>query len=79
MHNYLSVCFGFLLVIVTCLSPLVDVKEELPGRKKRNSSHRDDGEATETFVAQMTVFDKNRYARGQTYSFKIRLVTGDRF
>ncbi|KAL2087129.1 hypothetical protein ACEWY4_018188 [Coilia grayii] len=38
----------------------MDVKEEHPGRKKRNSSHRDDGEATETFVAQMTVFDKNR-------------------
>ncbi|XP_030637657.1 polycomb protein suz12-B [Chanos chanos] len=38
----------------------IDVKEEFPGRKKRNSSHRDDGEATETFVAQMTVFDKNR-------------------
>ncbi|XP_062401079.1 polycomb protein suz12-B [Sardina pilchardus] len=38
----------------------MDVKEEVPGRKKRNSSHRDEGEATETFVAQMTVFDKNR-------------------
>ncbi|XP_036404468.1 polycomb protein suz12-B isoform X1 [Megalops cyprinoides] len=32
--------------------------EELPSRKKRNSSHREDEEAT--FVAQMTVFDKNR-------------------
>uniref|UniRef100_A0A6Q2YPW2 Polycomb protein VEFS-Box domain-containing protein n=1 Tax=Esox lucius TaxID=8010 RepID=A0A6Q2YPW2_ESOLU len=29
-------------------------------RKKRSSSHREDGETTETFVAQMTVFDKNR-------------------
>ncbi|XP_051986327.1 polycomb protein suz12-B-like isoform X2 [Xyrauchen texanus] len=38
----------------------IDVKEELPSRKKRNSSHRVDGVATETFVAQMTVFDKNR-------------------
>uniref|UniRef100_A0A8C2CYK4 SUZ12 polycomb repressive complex 2 subunit b n=1 Tax=Cyprinus carpio TaxID=7962 RepID=A0A8C2CYK4_CYPCA len=38
----------------------IDVKEELPSRKKRNSSHRGDGEIPETFVAQMTVFDKNR-------------------
>lgn len=38
----------------------VDVKEELPSRKKRSLSHRGDGETTETFVAQMTVFDKNR-------------------
>ncbi|XP_051568016.1 polycomb protein suz12-B [Myxocyprinus asiaticus] len=38
----------------------IDVKEELPSRKKRNSSHRGDGDTTETFVAQMTVFDKNR-------------------
>lgn len=38
----------------------VDVKEELPSRKKRNSSHRGDGEILETFIAQMTVFDKNR-------------------
>ncbi|XP_059427249.1 polycomb protein suz12-B isoform X2 [Carassius carassius] len=37
-----------------------DVKEELPSRKKRNSSHSGDGEIPETFVAQMTVFDKNR-------------------
>ncbi|KAJ8404218.1 hypothetical protein AAFF_G00339910 [Aldrovandia affinis] len=36
----------------------IDVTDELPNRKKRNSSHRDDGETT--FVAQMTVFDKNR-------------------
>ncbi|KAM6972120.1 polycomb protein suz12-B isoform 2-T2 [Aplochiton taeniatus] len=37
----------------------IDVMET-PSRKKRNSSHREDGETTETFVAQMTVFDKNR-------------------
>ncbi|KAG5853788.1 hypothetical protein ANANG_G00030150 [Anguilla anguilla] len=36
----------------------IDVAEELPSRKKRSSSHRD-GEET-SFVAQMTVFDKNR-------------------
>ncbi|XP_054460877.1 polycomb protein suz12-B isoform X2 [Anoplopoma fimbria] len=33
---------------------------DTPTRKKRSSSHRDEGETTETFVAQMTVFDKNR-------------------
>ncbi|TNN70981.1 Polycomb protein suz12-B [Liparis tanakae] len=33
---------------------------DAPSRKKRSSSHREEGEATETFVAQMTVFDKNR-------------------
>lgn len=32
-----------------------DVNEEPPARRKRN---REDGE--KTFVAQMTVFDKNR-------------------
>ncbi|XP_052455309.1 polycomb protein suz12-B [Carassius gibelio] len=37
-----------------------DVKEELPSRKRRNLSHRGNGETPETFVAQMTVFDKNR-------------------
>ncbi|XP_029135638.1 polycomb protein suz12-B isoform X2 [Labrus bergylta] len=37
----------------------IDVTDT-PSRKKRSSSHRDDGDATETFVAQMTVFDKNR-------------------
>ncbi|KAI5628834.1 polycomb protein suz12-A [Silurus asotus] len=35
-----------------------NVADEMPGRKKRYTSHRDDGETT--FVAQMTVFDKNR-------------------
>ena len=30
-------------------------------RKKRSSSHREEGESTETYVAQMTVFDKNRW------------------
>uniref|UniRef100_A0A8C2J1R2 SUZ12 polycomb repressive complex 2 subunit a n=1 Tax=Cyprinus carpio TaxID=7962 RepID=A0A8C2J1R2_CYPCA len=37
---------------------LNDVMEELPNRKKRYCSNQDDGETT--FVAQMTVFDKNR-------------------
>ncbi|XP_062853425.1 polycomb protein suz12-B [Trichomycterus rosablanca] len=39
----------------------VDVKEDVSSRKKRSTSHRDDdGHFSETFVAQMTVFDKNR-------------------
>uniref|UniRef100_A0A8C4E6L9 SUZ12 polycomb repressive complex 2 subunit b n=1 Tax=Dicentrarchus labrax TaxID=13489 RepID=A0A8C4E6L9_DICLA len=33
---------------------------DTPSRKKRSSSHREEGETTETYVAQMTVFDKNR-------------------
>uniref|UniRef100_A0A3Q4B1N1 Uncharacterized protein n=1 Tax=Mola mola TaxID=94237 RepID=A0A3Q4B1N1_MOLML len=33
---------------------------DTPTRKKRSSSHREEGEPTETYVAQMTVFDKNR-------------------
>lgn len=33
---------------------------ETPSRKKRSSSHREDVDTTETYVAQMTVFDKNR-------------------
>ncbi|XP_037326745.2 polycomb protein suz12-B isoform X2 [Pungitius pungitius] len=33
---------------------------DTPSRQKRGSSHREEGETTETFVAQMTVFDKNR-------------------
>ncbi|XP_062243106.1 polycomb protein suz12-B isoform X2 [Platichthys flesus] len=37
----------------------IDVTDT-PSRKKRTSSHREDGETTETYVAQMTVFDKNR-------------------
>uniref|UniRef100_A0A8C9W6V2 SUZ12 polycomb repressive complex 2 subunit n=1 Tax=Scleropages formosus TaxID=113540 RepID=A0A8C9W6V2_SCLFO len=36
----------------------IDMMEELPSRKKRNATHRVDGETT--YVAQMTVFDKNR-------------------
>ncbi|XP_048411019.1 polycomb protein suz12-B isoform X1 [Stegostoma tigrinum] len=36
----------------------IEVTDEIPSRRKRNSSHKDDGE--KTFVAQMTVFDKNR-------------------
>lgn len=35
-----------------------DVMEELSNRKRRYCSNQDDGETT--FVAQMTVFDKNR-------------------
>lgn len=42
------------LIHEKCLSNS-DVNEELPARRKRN---REDGE--KTFVAQMTVFDKNR-------------------
>uniref|UniRef100_A0A3Q3H1E9 SUZ12 polycomb repressive complex 2 subunit b n=1 Tax=Kryptolebias marmoratus TaxID=37003 RepID=A0A3Q3H1E9_KRYMA len=37
----------------------IDVTDT-PSRKKRNSAHRDEEETTETYVAQMTVFDKNR-------------------
>uniref|UniRef100_A0AAQ5XPS7 Polycomb protein VEFS-Box domain-containing protein n=1 Tax=Amphiprion ocellaris TaxID=80972 RepID=A0AAQ5XPS7_AMPOC len=33
---------------------------DTPSRKKRSLSHREEGETTETYVAQMTVFDKNR-------------------
>ncbi|XP_028301648.1 polycomb protein suz12-B isoform X2 [Gouania willdenowi] len=33
---------------------------DAPSRKKRSSSHKDEAEGTETYVAQMTVFDKNR-------------------
>ncbi|KAM4692446.1 polycomb protein SUZ12 [Rhinophrynus dorsalis] len=36
----------------------IDMSEEPPLRRKRNLSSRDEGE--KTFVAQMTVFDKNR-------------------
>ncbi|TRY56366.1 hypothetical protein DNTS_034965 [Danionella cerebrum] len=38
----------------------IDVKEDMATRKRRNSTHIGDGETIETFVAQMTVFDKNR-------------------
>ncbi|XP_037114183.1 polycomb protein suz12-B isoform X2 [Syngnathus acus] len=37
----------------------IDVRDT-QSRKKRNSSAKDEGDATETYVAQMTVFDKNR-------------------
>ncbi|KAM9819767.1 polycomb protein suz12-B isoform X2 [Syngnathus typhle] len=37
----------------------IDVRDT-QSRKKRNSSPKDEGDATETYVAQMTVFDKNR-------------------
>lgn len=50
--NFLTPCFGFLFVYK-------DVTDT-PTRKKRSSSHREEGETTETYVAQMTVFDKNR-------------------
>uniref|UniRef100_A0A3Q2NXH3 SUZ12 polycomb repressive complex 2 subunit b n=1 Tax=Fundulus heteroclitus TaxID=8078 RepID=A0A3Q2NXH3_FUNHE len=33
---------------------------ETPSRKKRGSAHREEGGTTETYIAQMTVFDKNR-------------------
>ncbi|XP_061839725.1 polycomb protein suz12-B isoform X2 [Nerophis lumbriciformis] len=33
---------------------------DTPSRKKRNSTHKEEGDAIETYVAQMTVFDKNR-------------------
>lgn len=56
----------------------VDVKEELPSRKKRNSSHRGDGEIPETFVAQMTVFDKNRLVLAFSKGF-ILLRTARKF
>lgn len=36
----------------------IELTEEIPVRRKRNSSIREDGE--KTYVAQMTVFDKNR-------------------
>lgn len=44
------------------LYPLYLCKDVLDthARKKRSSSHREEGETTETYVAQMTVFDKNR-------------------
>lgn len=35
---------------------------ETPSRKKRGSAHREEGGTTETYIAQMTVFDKNRWA-----------------
>ncbi|CAL1601611.1 unnamed protein product [Knipowitschia caucasica] len=37
----------------------VDVTD-IPSRKKRSSSHREECDMCETFIAQMTVFDKNR-------------------
>uniref|UniRef100_A0A3Q4B1M3 Uncharacterized protein n=1 Tax=Mola mola TaxID=94237 RepID=A0A3Q4B1M3_MOLML len=41
----------------------IDVMDT-PTRKKRSSSHREEGEPTETYVAQMTVFDKNSFLGG---------------
>ncbi|XP_061882121.1 polycomb protein suz12-B-like isoform X2 [Entelurus aequoreus] len=37
----------------------IDVTDT-PSRKKRNSTLKEEGDAIETYVAQMTVFDKNR-------------------
>ncbi|XP_057700595.1 polycomb protein suz12-B isoform X2 [Corythoichthys intestinalis] len=37
----------------------IDVRDT-QSRKKRNSSLKEEGDTTETYVAQMTVFDKNR-------------------
>ncbi|XP_077428014.1 polycomb protein suz12-B isoform X2 [Vanacampus margaritifer] len=37
----------------------IDVRDT-QSRKKRNLSHKEEGDTTETYVAQMTVFDKNR-------------------
>lgn len=45
----MSVC------VCLCVS---DFTEEVVNRKRRSSSLREEGETT--FVAQMTVFDKNR-------------------
>uniref|UniRef100_A0A8C6MBI9 SUZ12 polycomb repressive complex 2 subunit b n=1 Tax=Nothobranchius furzeri TaxID=105023 RepID=A0A8C6MBI9_NOTFU len=33
---------------------------DTPSRRKRNSSHREEEETTDTYIAQMAVFDKNR-------------------
>lgn len=46
--------------LLMCFVFLEDVTDT-PTRKKRSSSHREEGETTETYVAQMTVFDKNRW------------------
>uniref|UniRef100_A0A8C6M707 SUZ12 polycomb repressive complex 2 subunit b n=1 Tax=Nothobranchius furzeri TaxID=105023 RepID=A0A8C6M707_NOTFU len=37
----------------------IDVTDT-PSRRKRNSSHREEEETTDTYIAQMAVFDKNR-------------------
>lgn len=49
------------LILVYFHSVLFKDVIDTPSRKKRSLSHREEGETTETFVAQMTVFDKNRY------------------
>lgn len=48
--------FHFILYSLLFRTDVTDT----PSRKKRTSSHREEGETTETYVAQMTVFDKNR-------------------
>lgn len=52
-NNYTK--FFFIIPLFLCK----DVSDT-HARKKRSSSHREEGETTETYVAQMTVFDKNR-------------------
>lgn len=61
-HKYTvhSVGLYFSYYLLFCV--YADVKEDLSSRKKRGLSHRDDeGSTTETFIAQMAVFDKNRW------------------
>lgn len=43
-----------------CINILFKDVTDTPSRKKRSSTHREEGETTEMYVAQMTVFDKNR-------------------
>lgn len=47
--------FGKTIHVILCVS---DFTEEVVNRKRRSSSLVEEGETT--FVAQMTVFDKNR-------------------
>ena len=44
---------------------------ETPSRKKRSSSHREEDGSTEAYVAQMTVFDKNRFERSHKMLYKV--------
>lgn len=52
---------------IDCLLLCLDITET-PSRKKRSSSHREEGETMETYVAQMTVFDKNRWGSVALFS-----------
>lgn len=60
--NQAEGCFLYRNHSTVALKPLCLCKDVLDthARKKRSSSHREEGETTETYVAQMTVFDKNR-------------------